>query len=262
MNKIIIWGLFDSGNGSYYKAAKKLSDKIELYSIGLDVENKNNHFINLNLASYDRLFGEDELFKTLDTLPKPDVIIASPPCESWSIASAMKNGNACWKKEYISDSLFVPQTEPSYFTIRSHDDYEIAYHNYQYDRQFLKRVNGELTAFNTIEIIKRYNPSVYIIENPANSRIWRYFDEIIGFKILNKNLTRYNNYDYPLQKPTKFGSNINLELKNEIKKQAIKWGNFSKSYNERSNIPEKLVIDIFKKVHSYLFKKREEQEHD
>ncbi|NRE09539.1 DNA methyltransferase, partial [Enterococcus faecalis] len=53
---------------------------------------------------------------------------------------------------------------------------------------------------------------------------------------------------YPLQKPTKFASNIYLGLKNKVIKQEIAWGNFSKSYNERSNIPEKLVDDIFKKV--------------
>ncbi|NRE16423.1 DNA methyltransferase, partial [Enterococcus faecalis] len=43
-------------------------------------------------------------------------------------------------------------------------------------------------------------------------------------------------------------SNIYLGLKNKVIKQEIAWGNFSKSYNERSNIPEKLVDDIFKKV--------------
>ncbi len=66
----------------------------------------------------------------------------------------MANGNACWKQEDLSDSLFEPQTPPSMFTIRANKDYEEAYQNYQYDRQFMKRVNGELCAFNTIEIIK------------------------------------------------------------------------------------------------------------
>ena len=119
----------------------------------MDIENKNNHFTNLDLADYKRLFGDNTLFDVLDKLPKPDLIIASPPCESWSNASAMENGNACWKRNDVSDSLFAPQVRPSPFTIRANQDYESAYINYQYDRQFLKRVNGELTAFNTDEIL-------------------------------------------------------------------------------------------------------------
>ncbi|MGC4439897.1 methylase, partial [Streptococcus suis] len=53
---------------------------------------------------------------------------------------------------------------------------------------------------------------------------------------------------YPLQKPTKFASNIFLNLNNEIKSAEVEWGRFSKSYNERSNIPQKLLLDIFQTV--------------
>lgn len=258
IKKMVVWALFDSGNGSYFKGANSLNSSgganIEIYSIGMDIENKNNHFMNLDLADYKRLFGDNTLFGELDKLPKPDLIIASPPCESWSNASAMENGNACWKRNDVSDSLFAPQVRPSPFTIRANQDYESAYINYQYDRQFLKRINGELTAFNTIEIIKRYRPQFWVIENPAADRLWPYIEDIIGFRIPYKNLARYNNYDYPLQKRTIFGSNIELNLKNKIIKQDIEWKNFSKSYNERSNIPEKLVSEIFKKIYKEFSK--------
>ena len=250
---MIVWALFDSGSGSYTKGAKALNHSgganINIYPIGIDIENKNNHFINLNLADYGRLFGDNTLFDKLDKLPKPDMIIASPPCESWSNASAMENGNACWKRNDVSDSLFVPQTRPSPFTIRSNKDYELAFINYKYEKQFLKRINGELTAFNTIEIIRRYHPKFWVIENPAGDRLWPYIEDIIGFDIPYKNLARYNNYNYPLQKRTIFASNIELNLKNKIIKQDIKWTNFSRSYNERSNIPQKLVTEIFEKVY-------------
>ena len=242
-----VWALFDSGNGSYFKSAQKF-DEIEIYPVGLDIENKNDHFINLNLADYSYLFGNNILFDTLDQLPKPDLIIASPPCESWSMASALRGGNASWKREDLSDSLFVPQKEASPFTIRSRTDYLEAHNNLKYDRQFIKRVNGELTIFNTIQIIERYMPKYFIIENPATSKIWEYMKDIIGFNIPYENLTRYNNYDYPLQKPTKFGSNIFLDLDRSFNKPEIEWKHFSKSYNERSNIPEKLVDEIFTKV--------------
>lgn len=164
--KMTVWALFDSGNGSYTKGVTALNSSgganIDIYPVGIDIENKNNHFINLNLADYNRLFGDNTLFDELDKLPKPDLIIASPPCESWSNASAMSEGNACWKQEDLSDSLFAPQREASMFTIRNNSDYDKAFINYQYDRQFMKRVNGELTAFNTIEIIKRYEPLYWL----------------------------------------------------------------------------------------------------
>lgn len=264
MKKMIVWALFDSGNGSYTKAIKTLNEakeaNIDVYPIGIDIEHKNSHFIELDLADYKRLFGDDTLFDTLDKLPKPDLIIASPPCESWSNASAMVEGNACWKQEDFSvESLFAPQREASMFTIRNRSDYEQAYINYRYNRQFMKRVNGELTVFNTIEIIKRYEPSYFIIENPASGRIWKYIEDVMGFKLPYLNMTRYNNYDYPLQKPTKFASNINLNLKNDIIKQEIEWKYFSKSYNERSNIPQKLLLDIFKTVIQHFEEKTNDE---
>lgn len=60
-----VWALFDSGNGSYTKGVKALDANIDIYPIGIDIEGKNNHFINLNLADYNRLFGNNTLFDTL-----------------------------------------------------------------------------------------------------------------------------------------------------------------------------------------------------
>ena len=88
---MIVWGLFDSGNGSYAKVANEI-EEIEMYSLGLDITNRNDHFINIDLADYGYLFGDNEMFDRLDDLPKPDLIIASPLCESWSVASAMRGG--------------------------------------------------------------------------------------------------------------------------------------------------------------------------
>lgn len=106
---MIVWALFDSGNGCYAQAAKEFPE-IELYSIGLDKEHKNDHFINLNLATYSFDGKANPLFKVLDQLPEPDMILANPPCESWSVASAMKNGNASWKQE-AGDSAYQVRKE-------------------------------------------------------------------------------------------------------------------------------------------------------
>lgn len=180
-------------------------------------------------------------------MPKPDLIIASPPCESWSNASAMDRGNACWKQEQ-GDSLFQPQEPLSIFTVRDHKDYD----RYQYypNKQLMKRINGELCIFNTVEIIKRYKPKYWIIENPAHGRIWQYIERVLGFEIPFENHTRYNNYDdYPISKPTRFSGNIELNLKNKKRANNVKFQDWTKSYNERSNIPQSLVCEIFEKVY-------------
>ena len=238
---MIIWGLFDSGNGSYKKVADEMG--IEIYSIGMDRENKNDHFINLDLADYSYMFGNDKMFDKLDSLPKPDLIIASPPCESWSIASAMKDGNACWKQDTL-ENLFGTM-KGSRFTVRDYKDYE----GYQHfpERQVLTRINGELTIYNTIKIINRYNPKTWIIENPAHGRIWDYINDILGFEIEFENLTYYNNYGFDIRKPTRFSSNMNLTL-DKTNKKALTNMNHVGGYNTRSNIPHSLIEDIFTKV--------------
>lgn len=244
---MIVWALFDSGNGCYSQAAKNFPE-IELYSIGLDKEHKNNHFINLNLATYSIDGKANPLFKSLDELPRPDVILASPPCESWSVASAMKGGNASWKQE-TGDALFQPQTPLSRFTIRDFIDYREV--QFKPEKSLINRINGELCIFNTIQIILHYDPKYYVIENPAASRIWEYVDRVLGFEIQHDNLTYYNNYGYPIKKPTRFKSNIELKLKKEKIPNEVDWGKFDRkggAYNSRSNIPLKLVNQIFSRI--------------
>ena len=52
MAELVVWGLFDSGSGSYMQAAKNFK-AIAHYSIGLDKTGASDHFISLDLASYD-----------------------------------------------------------------------------------------------------------------------------------------------------------------------------------------------------------------
>lgn len=243
--KIIVWALFDSGNGCYTKAAKQFRN-IKVYPIGIDVERKNNHFLRLNLADFGRLFGDKMLFNKLDRLPKPDVILASPPCESFSVASAMWGGNACWKQEQPNGSRFVIRNNRDYyppFAPRIHSRYE---------KSFLNRINGELCTYNTIAIIKHYKPKVYIIENPLASRMWDYIEHIIGFSIPYDNPTYYGNYGYVAKKPTKFKSNLSLNLKYQNYFSGVRLNDVCRSYNARSDIPLNLITDIYQQITSHL----------
>ena len=247
-----IWGLFDDGNGCYRQAVDEYNMNVggqhTITSIGIG-----DACINKDLA-INTLHKPNALWEQLDKLDKPDVILASPPCESWSVASAMKGGNACWKKEKdMTINLFGEYEQGSKFTIRNHIDYE----NYQfkYDKSFLTRINGEMCIYNTLKIIERYKPKVFVIENPAYGRIWEYIANVIGFNIPYENLTYYNNYGYPVQKSTKFGSNINLKLRNKRIKGKIElkhYNNGGNRYNTRSNIPIDLVKSILKECEAYI----------
>ena len=107
-----------------------------------------------------------------------------------------------------------------------------------------------------MKIIERYQPRVFVIENPAYGRIWEYIANVIGFDIPYENLTYYNCYDYPIKKPTKFGSNIDLKLLCDNSKPGVEWCTYKwlgkNRYNERSHIPLDLVKDILKRCEQYV----------
>mgnify|MGYP002507122189 CR=1 FL=1 len=231
---MIIWSLFDSGNGCYSQVFNT-KEEVENYSIGMDKESGSARYIEVDLADLSGYFGNSKMMETLAKLPKPDVIIASPPCESWSVASAMSGGNACWR-----------HTKGSVFTVRESEEYNNVQFNQE--KSFYNRMNGELTVFNLVKIIKYFEPQVYIIENPAYGKIWEYIDRVLCFKIPYENLTYYNNYGFDIKKPTKFKSNINLNLKKYNLPSNIAFRDGSHSYNIRSNIPLSLIEDIYKRL--------------
>lgn len=92
-----IWGLFDDGNGCYRQAVDEynvnMGGQHTITSIGIG-----DACINQDLA-VNMLHKPNALWEQLDKLDRPDVILASPPCESWSVASAMKGGNAAGNKK-------------------------------------------------------------------------------------------------------------------------------------------------------------------
>ena len=258
---MIVWALFDSGNGCYKQAVEKyFNGELEVYSIGIDIENKNHHFLHLNLADYSELFGKSELYQALDKLPTPDILLASPPCESWSIASSIKRGNVCWYTEELN-TLFGVVEATNHFTLRTKEQLEQHFEKTPYFKKHwwktvYNRINGELCAFNIIRIIERYKPHVWVIENPQSSRLWRYYRQIQNFHGI-ANVAHYNAYDKSfLKKPTTFYSNIPLNLKTTPEPPEVTMHSrvakatgrpMINSYNERSNILLPLIRDILMK---------------
>ncbi len=237
--KIIIWALYDDAESSYKNAIKKYFNNIEVHSIGINdvtFPKSNNfyyHRIDLSLNNFN-------LIKELKQLPNPDIILASPPCESWSGAdcngkmfrSIDREGN--W---VVKNKLFYEEYNKTAHPVKTR-------HFVQKERG---RLIGESTVGGTIEIIDTFKPKVWVIENPQTSKTWEFqrnhwdFDGIM-------NLTYYSSYDNNFSlKPTIFKSNIKLNLKSTRVP-----GNNSHmakgSYRKRSSIPELLIKDMVEQI--------------
>ena len=231
----VVWALYDDAESSYKKAIKKYFKNIDVHSVGINnvtFSEKQNFFyhkIDLSLNNFN-------LIDDLKKLPKPDIILASPPCESWSGAdcagkmfrSIDKNGN--WivknKKYYDKYNKTAHPVKRRYFI--------------QKERS---RLIGESTIGGTIEIIQHFKPSIWVIENPQSSKTWQFQKNHWDFNGI-ENLTYYSSYDKNFSpKPTIFKSNIHLNLLS-IKQKGNRDHMAKGSYGKRSSIPELLIKHI------------------
>jgi len=185
---MIVWALFDSETATVAKALPEH----EVYCFGIG--NGTEH-INLDLADFKTARN------TLDKYPKPDIIFASPPCESWVAVSRgniskmtnEKGFNFHWKCKWIA---------------------------FDFNEKAKKtRINGINTALTTAMIIQYYRPKYWAIENGSSSLLFSYlyqFPKLIGVK----NKCNYYSYGFDVLKPTIIYSNKTLYL-NEFKPKKL-----------------------------------------
>lgn len=230
-NKKIIWCLFDDANGSWNKFSKE-REKEHYISIGINDNDWDNYYkIDLSIQN-------DTLITELEKLPKPDIIVASPPCESWSIAD---NQRRLWRKQ-VGRMIEV-------FTYQDELENRKIFNNGKRDyyKQWRTTLNGISTILGTLKIIDYFKPKYWVIENPATSKIWEFINENVkleGFK----NKAYYNAYNIEFtKKPTIFFSNLELKLKLDNIKQIRKWEEHT-GYDTRSSIPKELLKDIIEQI--------------
>jgi len=179
----------------------------------------------------------------LDKYPKPDVIFASPPCESWVSLSV---GHVCKYTTEIGFNLHWKNKWTPFDFLPKHK---------------ATRINGVNTAHCLAEIIKHYKPQFWAIENGSTSLLFDYLKE---FCDLNgyKNKCKYGCYNFDILKPTIILSNQILTLKNWTPRQRLTnvarrtkaYNNkarnlsirFLSGYRERSRVPADLYKDIIR----------------
>lgn len=285
----VIWCLFDDGNQSYRKALEQVvdsSDSILCFGF-FDQDEPNPLNITFDLSSFNELFSKVNIYQAIcneidrrgldGSYKKPDIILASPPCESWSKANAGRNlttGETCqgaWntsikaKQEGLFGDTDILLRKP--FQILTHASLnESSNSSFQdpvkeYKSKFYTRVNGELCAFNTQEIIRLAQPKAWVIENPRYSLVWLYYRDIIGFSIPTFNETIYRAWDASFsKKPTIFASSHYLNLSRSDIPNDVSFDDLSKAteldldniYDLRSAIPDTLIKYIYNTLCSML----------
>lgn len=234
MQRKTIWSLFDSETAITQQLN---SDEYIVYSIGLPSSSAiTDNFIKMDLS-------RKSCLKKLEKLPKPDIILASPPCESWvdvNIGSVI-----FYERNYNEHNLYWQRNfKPN---------------NYAIHHRKL-RLLGQKTAYYTAEIIKKFNPELWCIENGSSSLIFKYLYKYHNLKG-NQNKTYYSSYDNINfgRKPTTIYSNLKMNLRNDIRKSNIATTNHIKphqkrdykvlrDYASRSAVPIQLyhhILDIY-----------------
>jgi len=227
--KKVIWSLFDSETAITQELNK--NDYI-VYSIGLPSSTAiTDNFIKMDLS-------KKSCLTKLEKLPKPDIILASPPCETWV---TLNIGNVrFYDRNFNEHNLYWQKNfKPN---------------NYNFKHRGL-RLLGQKTAYFTAEIIKKFNPELWCVENGSSSLIFKYLHKYHNLKG-NQNKTYYSSYDninFGL-KPTTIYSNLKLNLRKDFRKSTIHIAyckssiknnkTILKGYCERSKVP----IELYKHI--------------
>lgn len=227
---MVVWSLFDDNAMSYHEALKDY-EWVQNYSVGILEHKEVKNYYKIDLSVFN-----DKLIKELSKLPKPDLILASPPCESWSYAMLIKN------YRYITQDNIKITNYKEFMNENEH---------LHFKQDFFKRQRtrllGESCALGIVEIIRFFRPKFWVIENPRTSKIWDYFQNFLDFQGI-KNFANYNDWDNTYsKKPTCFYSNIDLGIKLGNVKSSIKWSSVS-GYKNRSAIPKELIKYILETI--------------
>ena len=224
-----ILALFDDGNGSVKKA---LPDH-DVVSVGIG-----NADIVMDLSDLKNIKKLVDMHKKTPF----DLLMASPPCESWSFATAGDNGNAYRCKETLRLRTIDDWKKHPYTSIKRLVDRNAPEIPEIYSRYLKGGVNGDLTALFVCELVKALEIP-FVIENPQSSMLFEKLKRE-GLDFI-KNTACYAAYseEFPLKR-TGFASNVEMNLKktNKAKFAFRDWkGNRG---IVRSSIPVDLIRDI------------------
>jgi hypothetical protein len=224
--RYVVWALYDDAKSCYKQAFDKyFSKQYVVHCVGInDLHFKNYHRIDLSIMN-------NNLIKQLSALPKPDFILASPPCESWSGADC---GGRIWDSDmHLRNRKYYDEYNKKCHKVKRRDYYQ----------KTSSMLLGIATITATVKIIEYFKPKHWVIENPQTSKTWFWQNKHLCFRGF-ENLTYYSSYNKKFSpKPTIFKSDIPLKLK-KIKMPGNKEHMLKSNYSLRSSIPLSLIKDV------------------
>jgi len=220
-----------SGTQSVRKALDNMGIEYEYY--GIDIYSPEEENIILDLSQ------EDIAEKVINVLPKdwkPDFIWASPVCNKFSIATAVKGGTVYFEK---TNNGIKPRENLEPLKNTQFKDYTL--------ETITKETTLHLKLVYNMQLILNYYDTNFVIENPRTSYMVYYLDVLY---VPNK--VDYCMYGFDYKKPTTIYSNYNLGLKTcNHYIHGTKIGSHKKTfqanvgkYSDRASVPPKLIEDI------------------
>ena len=238
-NKLIVWDLFGGGQNSVYLSLKE-ANRLDFYDV---------YTFDITEPIHDQQFkidlAQDHIVEKFKQFPKPDIIVASPLCQSFSCVLNMKGGGTCFWKFNEDHTKLIERSVNEFEALKSGFT-----KNLKADVQlFIKRL-GQKCIDNTIALIQHYQPRYWYIENPKQSLMWKYiqlnrsdwFDPLKYY--LNE--TSYGKYGYFTTKATIFLSNVPMNLlKGKIEPPyTIETINGEKYYVLKDDVKTKVRFDL------------------
>ena len=202
--KYVVWDLFGGGQNSVYNAIGKNS-KYDIYTFDVTEPNRKKHF-KVDLA-------QDNIIEVMNNLnvPKPDIILSSTLCQSFSVVLNMKGGGTCFWKFNKDKTKLIFRSKKEFEELKSGFT-----KNLKSDVQLFIAKLGKKCIDNTIELIKYHKPVYWYIENPKSSLIWKYITlnlkDFYNPSNCFLNEASYGKYGYLITKPTYFLSNVKMDL--------------------------------------------------
>ena len=203
--KYIVWDLFGGGQNSVYHGLKKhkLLNKFDVYTFDITKPTRKNHY-KIDLA-------QPNIVKAMSKFPKPDIIISSTLCQSFSCVLNMKGGGTCFWKEDKENNKLVFRSVEEFEKLKS----GFTKHLDASTQLFIAKL-GKKCIDNTIALIKHYKPKYWYIENPKQSLLWKYIklnrNDFYKEETCFFNEASYGKYGYFTTKATYFLSNVKMDL--------------------------------------------------
>ena len=201
MKKFIIWDLFGGGQNSVYHTVQEFNLPFDVFTFDITEPQHNNQF-KMDLA-------QDNIIECFKHYPKPDIIVASPLCQSFSVAISLPGGGTCfWKKE---NNKLVERNIDEFNNLKQ---FNKRMSKWKDDVMLSRKRLGEKCINNTLALIDYYKPKLWWIENPKSSLMWYYLKNNKGINQFY-NSTNYSDYGFLAKKPTTFLSNVKLDFKKQ-----------------------------------------------